>query len=220
LRPTSRLGTGLVLAGVLPLLGGIPARAGPPHGETILPPVGHAAGEARALAEAHGPQLRALADGLARCAPALTVDRHGIGFRRPQARPGAAPHLTLWAWLPADAPPPGRDPATRAGEAFRRYGRVLFRHLLARGAVLTDDRVGGYGLVLSWLGPASRGGRPIAESLVLFADKVAGANLALDTIGPGVFLDRATVRLFEGQTELSGVRPTIDGDGPPVAEPC
>lgn len=201
------------------LVGGTPAGAAPP-GEAILPPAGHAAGDARALAEAHGGELRALLRDLARCAPTLVVDRHGVAFRRPRGEPGAPLHLTLWAWVPGDAPLPGADPAGRAGEAFRRYGRVVFRRLLARGAILTDDRVGGYGFVLSWLGPGVRAGRPIAESLVLFADKVAGANFALDTIAAAPFLERVRVRLFEGETELPAARLPVADDGPAVGEPC
>ncbi len=86
--------------------------------------------------------------------------------------------------------------------------------------MFADRRVGGYGLVLSWLGPAFRGGRPIAESLALFADKLAVANFAHDTIGPAAFLARAEVRLFDGQTELPSSRLTVADGGAPVAEPC
>jgi hypothetical protein len=210
--------TVLVAAGILASLGGVPARADA-QDALILPPAAHATGQARALAEAHAGELRALAGAVARCAPAVTIERRGIAFQRPQQAPAATPHLTLWVWLPAE-PLPGGDPAARAGEAFRRYGRLLVRRLVARSAILTDDRVGGYGLILSWLGPGSQSGRPIAESLVMFTDKVTAANFALDTIAAPTFLERAELRLFEGRSELAGARPTMGDEEPPVRGSC
>jgi hypothetical protein len=187
--------------------------------EAIMPPAGHVAGEPRALMEAHGAELRALVTALRRCASVLSVERHGISFRRPQAEPGARPHLTLWVWV-HDPAPVGADPAARAADAFRRHGQWLARRLLQRSGVFADARVGGYGLVISWLGPTSRGGRTVAESLVLFADKLAAANFAHETIGPATFLARASLRVFDGQTEIDGPRLAVTDDGASGEEPC
>jgi hypothetical protein len=187
--------------------------------EAILPPAGHVAGEPRALMEAHGAELRALAADLARCATVLSVERHGISFRRPQADPAAPPHLTLWVWL-HDPTPAGGDPTARAADAFGRFGQPLLRRLVLRSAVFADGRAGGYGLVLSWLGPTSRAGRAVAESLVVFAGKLATANFVHDTIGPSTFLERAAVRVFDGQTEVGGGPLVVADDGTPGKQPC
>jgi hypothetical protein len=192
---------------------------GPGASEAILPPAGHVAGEPRALSEAHGAELRALVADLDRCGSGLSVERHGISFRRPQADPGARPHLTLWVWL-HDPAPVGGDPTARAADAFRRLGQPLLRRLLQRSGVFADGRVGGYGLVLSWLGPTSRAGRTVAESLILFADKLATANFVHETIGPATFLARATVRIFDGQTEVGGAPLAVADDGTPAEQPC
>jgi hypothetical protein len=210
------VGIGAWLVATLALAG---AAAGQGAAEVILPPAGHAAGEPRALAAAHAAELRALAAELHRCVPALSVERHGIGFRRPQADPGAPSHLTLWVWL-QDPVPAGADPAARAADAFRRLGQPLVRRLIRRSGVFADGRVRGYGLVLSWLSPTSRGGRVVAESLVLFVEKLTAANFAHDTIRPGTFLERAAVRLFDGQTEVSGARLAVADDSTAVEEPC
>jgi hypothetical protein len=48
----------------------------------------------------------------------------------------------------------------------------------------------------------------------MFADKLTVANFVFDTIAPSVFLERAGVRIFDGQTEVTRVRLSIDDDVP------
>ncbi|MGH7322097.1 MAG: hypothetical protein ACRELA_21080 [Candidatus Rokuibacteriota bacterium] len=189
-----------------------------PREEAILPIESHMA-DTRALAETHIRELHGLYADLPRCVTGVGVERHGIGFRRPRGNPAAPPSLTLWVWLVGDQPPRGADLTARAGTAFRRYGQPLFRQLVARSAVFADARVGGYGLVLTWLGPARREGRLVGESLAVFADKITAANFAHDTIAPTVFLTRSDVRAFDGQTELGSLRVSVEDDGTLVVAP-
>jgi hypothetical protein len=181
------------------------AWAGPavalPADESILPIEAHAP-DLRALVQEHAPSLRRLHADVVRCAPGLDVQKNGIAFRRPRGRPNGPPHLTLWVWLDGARPPRGPSLPARAGEAFGQYGQELFRRLLGQSAVFADARVGGYGLILTWIGPAQRDGRVVGESLAVFSDKLAAANFVLDTIGPAAFLSRAEVRAFDGETEL------------------
>ena len=95
---------------------------------------------------------------------------------------------------------------------------MLFRQLLARSPIFADPRVGGYGLILTWLAPARRDGRVVGESVAVFADKVATANFVHDTITVDVFLSRAEVRLFDGDTEAAP-RPVGRGDGAVAIDP-
>jgi hypothetical protein len=180
--------------------------------EAILPLEQHAAGEARALAAEHAGELRRLQAELQPCATRLDVQRHGLAFRRPQTQPAAAPHLTLWVWVDPGQSPGGVSLVARAAGVFERHGRALFARLLARSAVFTDPRVGGYGLILTWLSPAQRGGRLVGESLAVFADKLAVANFVHETIGAATFLARADVRAFDGQTELTSPSLAVDDD--------
>jgi hypothetical protein len=83
-----------------------------------------------------------------------------------------------------------------------------------RSPVFADPRVGGFGLILTWVGPSPGDGRVVGESLVMFADKLTVANFVFDTIAPSVFLERAGVRIFDGQTEVTRVRLSIDDDVP------
>jgi hypothetical protein len=59
----------------------------------------------------------------------------------------------------------------------------------------------------------------VGESLAVFADKLAVANFVFDTIAPSVFLERAGVRLFDGQTEVNVSRLPLDDAAPPLDRP-
>jgi len=207
----------LALAAVLAAAGAAPGLAAE---EAILPLDAHTVPDARALAGEYAGELRALNAGLARCAPELDVPRHGIGFRRPRGSAGGPPYLTLWVWLDPERPPRGPTLTSRASAAFGRYGHGLFARLLDRSPVFADSRVGGYSLVLTWLGPTERGGRLVGESLAVFADKLATANFVHDTIGPATFLARAEVRAFDGETELPPPALVLDDGAAPAGLPC
>jgi hypothetical protein len=179
--------------------------------EAILPVESHATAEGRSLAEAYADELRQLHAEFRRCHPALGLERHGIAFRRPRgSSAGPQSSLTLWAWLDGD-PPHGRDLGQRAVHAFARHGHALFLRLVARSRVFGDPRVGGYGIILSWIRPGpGDGGKMVGESLAVFADKLAAANFVHETIAPTVFLERAAVRAFDGQTEVGTPRLAVD----------
>jgi hypothetical protein len=184
--------------------------------EPILPLDQHAAGELRGLAQEHAAELSRLQRELAPCAGRLDIVRHGIAFRRPQKRPDSPPHLTLWVWVDSDRSPPGASLTARASTVFEGHGRRLFGRLLGRSPVFADPRVGGYGLILTWLSPTTRGGRVVGESLSVFADKLAVSNFVHETIGATTFLGRAEMRAFDGQTEVASPTLTVadDGGGP------
>ena len=186
-------------------------------GDRILSLEEHAAGEARALAQTHAAEMHALQSDIDRCLAGIAVQRKGIAFRHPRGFAADAPYLTLWVWLTDGRAPGGGDIATRATDAFRRHAQALFRRLVGRSPVFADPRVGGFGLILTWVGPMPRDGRVVGESLVMFADKLTVANYVFDTIAPSVFLDRAGVRIFDGQTEVKPAPLSVD-DGAPATD--
>ena len=189
------------------------ATPAPAAEEPILPLDQHTAGELRGLAQEHAGELRQLQRELAPCAGRLDVVKHGIAFRRPQKRPGGPSHLTLWVWVEPGRTPPGASLTARASTVFEGNGRRLFGRLIGRSSVFADSRVGGYGLILTWLSPATRDGRVVGESLSVFADKLAVANFVHETIGATAFLGRAEVRAFDGQTEVATPTLTVADDG-------
>jgi hypothetical protein len=184
--------------------------------EAIRPVKEYASADARAVAEAHTRELRSLYDAVRRCAPELDFQRHGIGFQRPRGLGDATPHLTVWVWLPPGPPLPGSDLGSRASAAFERYARGLLARSVALRSVASDARVGGYIVVLSWIGPDQVDGRSIAESLVLYTDKTPATDFVGGTLLATGFLARSEVRLFDGETEVKPPSFTVD-DGYAVA---
>jgi hypothetical protein len=180
----------------------------------------HTAGELRGLAQEHRAELTRLQAELAPCAGRLDVVRHGIAFRRPQKPPGSPPHLTLWVWVDPDRTPAGASLPARASTVFEAHGRRLFGRLLGRSPVFADARVGGYGLILTWLSPGTRDGRVVGESLSVFADKLVVGNFVHETIGATAFLGRAAVRAFDGQDEVGSPTLTVADDGGGSRAPC
>jgi hypothetical protein len=177
--------------------------------EAVLPLLEYRAADARALAEAHVAELRRLYDDVRRCAPELDFHQPGIGFRKPRGKPQLAPHLSAWMVMDQSVTLSGGDLGARAAEAFHRYGSRLFQRLLAREPIRADARLGGYGLVLTWIRPA-QGDDQVGETLVVFADNTGVAEFTGGALGARAFLARADVRLFDGQSERTGVQVPVD----------
>jgi hypothetical protein len=123
-------------------------------------------------------------------------------------------------WIETGRTPAGTSLTARASTVFQRQGRRLFGRLLARSPVFADSRVGGYGLILTWLSPATRGGRLVGESVSVFADKLAVSNFVHETIGAGTFLGRAEVRAFDGQTEVASPSLTVADENAGAQASC
>ena len=199
--------TGAAIGLAAVLAGGEAAAQRPPH-EAIPPLSDYRAPDVRALAETHETELQSLYSDVRRCAPEVEFNKPGIAFRRPQDVPGALPYLALWVWV--DTPERGSDVSGRAAEALRLYGRNLIAALVRRARIHADARTGGYLLVMTWIGPAELAGRAVAETLVVRTGKPAAVAFVNTPLPVSDFLPGATLRLFDGETELS--RPTLSLD--------
>lgn len=176
--------------------------------EALLPLPQYRAADARALAEAHAAELRRLYDDVRRCVPELDFFQPGIGFRKPRGKPQLAPHLSVWMVANESGGPGGDDLAARAADVFERYGGRLLRRLLARDPVRADGRVGGYGVVLSWL--RSQGDERMGETMVVFVDTASATGFAGGALGARDLLARADIRLFDGDAEKASMRIPVD----------
>ena len=172
-----------------------------PVEEAIVPLAEYKAVESRSLAQAYSSELRLLYETVRRCAPEVDFHRHGLGFRRPLGSEKIQPYLAIWVWLPQEPAPEGADISARAAGAFQRYGPRLLPHLVARSQIHADARVGGYGLVPTWIKPLAAD-PPIGETLVVFAPKSAAEPFVGGAIPITELLAQARIRVFDGQTEV------------------
>jgi hypothetical protein len=186
--------------------------------EAILPLAAYQSQDALALARSYRTELQALYQSVRRCTPELDFHPHGLGFRRPLGADGPSPYLATWVWVPSQPALPGDGIAARSAEAFRRYAPKLLPLLVARERLHADSRVGGYGLLLTWIKP--RGGDPpIGETLVAFLAKSAVAPFVAGTATFGELLREAQIRVFNGQTEVDLTRLEIPDQEVPVRPP-
>jgi hypothetical protein len=188
--------------------------------EAILPLAEYRAQDVRALAQTYLGELQALYQSVRRCTPEVDFHQYGLGFRRPLGIDGLPPYLATWVWIPSEPALPGDGIGARAAEAFRRYAPKLLPQLVARDVIYADSRVGGYGLILTWIKPPG-GDPPIGETLVVFLPKRPVTSFVS---GSGTFselLSTARIRTFDGQTEVKlGSLPIPDKEVPAPPPPC
>ena len=188
--------------------------------EAILPIADYKAQDTRALAQAYLAELRTLYESVRRCAPELDFHERGLGFRRPLGVDGLPPYLATWVWIPSEPALPADGLAARATEAFRRYAPRLLPQLVARESITTDSRVGGYGIVLTWIKPGEAD-PPIGETLVVFLPKAAATPFVGGTVTFTELLTQARIRAFDGQTEVKLTGLAIpDGEVHVPPPPC
>jgi len=169
--------------------------------EAIFPISEYKTQDSRALAQVYLGELQALYQSVRRCTPEVDFHQHGLGFRRPLGIEGLPPYLATWVWIPNEPALPSDGIGARATEAFRRYAPKLLPQLVARDVVHADPRIGGYGLVLTWVKPPASD-PPIGETLVVFLPKSAVTPFVSGTATFTELLAQARIRAFDGQTEV------------------
>ena len=188
--------------------------------EAIFPIAEYKAQDSRLLAQGYLGELQALYQSVRRCTPEVDFHQHGLGFRRPLGVEGQPPYLATWVWIPSEPALPGDGISARAIEAFRRYAPKLLPQLVAREVVHADSRVGGYGLVLTWVKPPG-GDPPIGETLVTFLAKSAVVPFVSGTATFTELLAQARIRAFDGQTEVKLNGLAFPGrEVPTLVPPC
>ena len=188
--------------------------------EAIFPLSEYKAADARALAQTHLGELRALYQSVRRCTPEVDFHQHGLGFRRPLGVEGQPPYLATWVWIPSEPALPADGVGPRAVEAFRRYAPKLLPQLVARDVIHADARVGGYGLVLTWVKPGGAD-PPIGETLVVFLPKASATPFVNGAATFTELLAQARIRVFDGQTEMKPAGLAIpNGEAPVRPPPC
>ncbi len=186
--------------------------------EAILPLTEYKALDSRALAQAYLGELHVLYQSVRRCTPEVDFHHHGLGFRRPLGVDGQPPYFAMWVWIPSEPALPTDSLGARAAEAFRRHAPKLLPQLVARETIHADARVGGYGLVLTWIKPPG-GDPPIGETLVVFLPKSAVTRFVREPMAFTELLAEARIRAFDGQTEVKLAGLTISAE-PVRPPPC
>lgn len=180
-----------------------PGAAAPPD-EAILPVDRYTSGKARSLGEAYAPALRRFHEQLYHCLPWVDVPRHGMGFMRPRWASGDERYFSVWIWIDQDEDPgfAALPPERRASAMLSRYGVALLRRMAALPGLAAEERLDGFGVILSWIKPGTRGRpgqNPVNETLALFADRQSTLAFLARGQGGGEFAGRARHAFFDGE---------------------
>ncbi len=193
-----------------------------PLDDVVLPPELYSSEKGRALAVRHAEELRALSVGIYHCMPWVEVHRaqdgknFGIGFYRPPHLASSDQrYLSLHIFIEQDSSPqfvalPLQD---RASAMYSRYVVPLLRRMTRSQALTADRDLDGFTIILEWLKEtASRGDRPLHETIAVFIDKGAALDFLAGRIAPRALADRAKILLWEGETPRGPIRVTLYND--------
>jgi hypothetical protein len=193
------------LLAVLMLTTGRPATAS----ELVLPSDQYTSEKARHLATAHSATLRDLGATIYNCYPWLEVQRHSIGFFKPKYVATDERYLSVRVFV--DQEPSARFAKLardeRAAAMFSRYVGDLVRRMARNQALVEDQQLAGFNVIVGWLKPGGTvNGRPVHETIAVFVEKPTAVDYVTGRIGMSDVARRARVLGFDGETPVGEMR--------------
>ena len=207
----------VVLTALIVLIGGFGggAFAAPPRGgaagpeDRIMTAEQYTSEKARRLASTYAPALRELSAGVYHCWPWVEIHKQSIGFFKPRHAAVDDRYLSIRIYIDQDpsAAFAQLEMAQRASAMFSRYVGPLLRRMGRCPALMADDAVDGFTIILEWLKQgATVNGRPVHETIAVFVSK----PLALEFLEGRMRIDalarQARVLGWDGETALGPLR--------------
>ncbi len=179
-----------------------------PADDHILPPDQHSSEKARALARKYAEALRELNAGLYHCMPWLDVPNNSIGFFKPKHLSGDERYLSLRIYVEQDPSPQfmALGFEGRASAMFSRYVGEMLRRMSRDAAILADTAMDGFTVIVGWMKQAAEGGRPVHETIAVFATRATAADYLAGRAKIGDFAGRALVLGYDGEKPLGPVK--------------
>jgi hypothetical protein len=171
--------------------------------DRVLPVAQYTTEKGRALGQKYEAALQELNAGIYHCMPWLDVPRQSIGFFKPKHLQGDERYLSLRVYVEQDPSPQftALGFEARASSMFSRYVGEMLRRMTQTAGLLTDRAVDGFTVIVGWLKDTTQGGRPVHETIAVFAKKAAAADY---------LTGRAKISDLAGRTVVLG----YDGDKP------
>ena len=210
-------GSSLAAVALAAWLGGLAggALAAPPRGgaagpeDRILTTEQHTSEKARRLAATYTPALRELSAGVYHCWPWVEIQKHSIGFFKPRHVTGDDRYLSIRIYIDQDpsAAFAQLDTAQRASAMFSRYVGPLLRRMARNPAMMADDAVDGFTIILEWLKQGTTmNGRPVHETIAVFVAKPLAVGFLEGRIRIEELAQQARVLGWDGETSLGSLR--------------
>jgi hypothetical protein len=209
--PMLRRGLAAVSLVSLALMGG-PAMAAAPSDASVLPPEQHTSDKGRKLATTYVGALRDLSARIYHCMPWVEVKKNGIGFYRPKHLEGDARYLSVNIYIDQQVSPEfaAFTIEERASRMFSRYVGAMLRRMARPQAMLADNSLDGFTVILEWLkqAPTAPGGRPIHETIAVFIDRPTVVDYIGGRVPSRDLATRARILGWDGATALGSLKLT------------
>jgi hypothetical protein len=183
-----------------------------PSSDRILPIDQYTTPKGRRLASTHASALRELNATVYHCIPWVEVQKQSIGFFKPKHLSQDDRYMAIRIYIEQDAAPSFAllEPESRASAMFSRYVGPLLRRMTKSPAVLADDTIDGFTVILEWMKQASptAGGRPVHETIAVFIDKPTAVDYVAGRSNAEELVKRARVLGWDGETALGQLRLT------------
>ena len=199
------------LAGfVLGAAGSAVAAPSQPSDDRILPPAMYQTEKARMRAQRHQRVLRELNTEIYHCMPWVEVLKHSIGFFKPRGAAQDDRYLSIRIYIDQQPSPEfSRLPSEqRASAMFSRYVGPMLRRMGRHAAIVNDDDVGGFNVIVGWLKqvPASAKERPVHETIAAFVEKIDADDYLAGRATTQELATRARVLAWDGEQALGPMR--------------
>lgn len=199
----------VVLVAVGAVLGAPREAATAPSDDRVLAADQYTSEKARRLATRYAPVLRDLSAGIYHCVPWVEVQKQSIGFFKPKHLEGDDRYLSVRIYIDQDPSPSFAqlEPTQRASAMFSRYAGALLRRMGKSPALMTDDAVDGFTIILEWLKQGVRmNGRPVHETIAVFVTKPLASSFLQGRTPIAELARQVSVRAWDGETALGLLR--------------
>jgi hypothetical protein len=178
--------------------------------DRLLPAADHTSEKGRSLATRHVAALRALNAEVYHCLPWLEVQKGSIGFFKPRHLSTDSRFLSIRLYIEQEPSTQFASLTTeqRAAAMFSRYAGSMLKRMTRNPALLNDDAIDGFTVVLEWMKqmPTAAGQRPVHETIAVFVDKVDAEEYLSGRTGIRDLAGRARILAFDGERALGAVK--------------
>jgi hypothetical protein len=186
------------------------AEAAAPSEDRILALDRYTSDKGRTLGATYAVTLKQINTSIYHCMPWLEVPKEGIGFYKPRDAARDDRYLSLRVYIE-------QEPSTqfaampveqRASSMFSRYVGPLLRRMSGNGAMLNDNSLDGFTVILEWLKqvPATASARPVHETIAVFLERPVVADYIGGRIAGRDLATRGRVLGWDGETALGPLR--------------
>ena len=178
--------------------------------DRVLPPSQYLSPKAKELATRHAKSLYELSADVYHCLPWLDVRKDSIGFFKPKNAATDDRYLSMRVFIDQRSSPEFDQQSLeqQASAMFSRYVGPLLKRMTRNPAILADDAIYGFNVILEWTkqAPESPRARPVNETIAAFMDKADAIDYLSGKSGAHELAEKARVLAWDGEREIGRIQ--------------